>query len=160
MTKEELIIGFFEKGYCCDLDEVKDTCLGLLKENQELKSQLKGTTHCYDEEEHKKIKEENEKLKKLLEEKTKIGIADHKYASKCEDKVIVMEAKQKKFIKYLEDEIEQNTPNVKWKHYNKDGFNDYDVENSSCIEIKPTNKVLKDVLQKYREIIGGKYDKK
>lgn len=40
MTKEELIIGFFEKGYCCDLDEVKDTCLGILKENQELKEKL------------------------------------------------------------------------------------------------------------------------
>ena len=40
MTKEELIIGFFEKGYCCDLDEVKDTCLDLLKENQELKAEL------------------------------------------------------------------------------------------------------------------------
>lgn len=39
MNKEKLIIGFFEKGYCCDLDEVKDTCLGLLKENQELKRQ-------------------------------------------------------------------------------------------------------------------------
>lgn len=35
---EELIIGFFEKSYCCDLDEVKQTCLGLLKENQELKA--------------------------------------------------------------------------------------------------------------------------
>ena len=40
MSKEELIIGFFEKGYCCDLDEVKDTCLGLLKENQKLKAEL------------------------------------------------------------------------------------------------------------------------
>jgi hypothetical protein len=38
MNKEELIIGFFEKGYCCDLDEVKNTCLGLLEENQELKN--------------------------------------------------------------------------------------------------------------------------
>ncbi len=37
MTKEELIIGFFEKGWCCDLDEVKNTCLGLLKENQKYK---------------------------------------------------------------------------------------------------------------------------
>ena len=40
MNKEELIIGFFEKGYCCNLDEVKNTCLGLLKENQELKKQV------------------------------------------------------------------------------------------------------------------------
>lgn len=37
MNKEELIIGFFEKGYCCNLDEVKNTCLGLLKENQKYK---------------------------------------------------------------------------------------------------------------------------
>ena len=42
MNKEELIIGFFEKGYCCDLDEVKDSCLVLLKENQELKKQLEN----------------------------------------------------------------------------------------------------------------------
>lgn len=40
MNKEELIIGFFEKGYCCNLDEVKNTCLDLLKENQELKKQV------------------------------------------------------------------------------------------------------------------------
>lgn len=37
MNKEELIIGFFEKGYCCDLDEVKNTCLDLLKENKKQK---------------------------------------------------------------------------------------------------------------------------
>lgn len=40
MSKEELIKGFFEKGYCCDLDEVKDTCLGLLKENQQLQEKI------------------------------------------------------------------------------------------------------------------------
>ena len=40
MFKEELIKGFFEKGYCCDLDEVKDTCLGLLKENQQLQEKI------------------------------------------------------------------------------------------------------------------------
>lgn len=46
MNKEELIIGFFEKGYCCNLDEVKNTCLGLLKENQELKKHLKIPENC------------------------------------------------------------------------------------------------------------------
>lgn len=61
----------------------------LQEENEELKSQLRGTTHCFDEEEHKKLKEEitnlskdvdmwnskyndmfdeNKKLKKQLEE--------------------------------------------------------------------------------------------
>ena len=52
MNKEELIIGFFENGCCCYLDEVKNTCLGLLKENQELKKQLEVL-----EQENKKQKE-------------------------------------------------------------------------------------------------------
>lgn len=47
MTREELIIGFFEKGYCCDLDEVKDTCLGLLKETEELKKQVEKVLNDY-----------------------------------------------------------------------------------------------------------------
>ena len=38
----------------------------LRKENEELKSQLRGTTHCFDEEEHNKLKEENQELKKYL----------------------------------------------------------------------------------------------
>ena len=42
MNEKELIIGFFEKGYCCALDEVKDSCLGLLKENKDLRKQLEN----------------------------------------------------------------------------------------------------------------------
>ena len=61
---------------------------------------------------------------------------------------------QKEFIKYLENEIEQKTPNVRWKYYNEEWFCDYDVENPACIEVQPTNKVLKEVLQKYKQIIG------
>ena len=38
----------------------------LRKENEELKSQLRGTTHCFDEEEHNRLKEENQELKKHL----------------------------------------------------------------------------------------------
>lgn len=48
-----------------EYNEIEDVCIhkeiinifDLLKENQELKSQLKGTTHCFDEEEHKKLKD-------------------------------------------------------------------------------------------------------
>ena len=35
-----------------------------IEENKELKSQLRGTTHCFDEEEHKKLKEEITNLSK------------------------------------------------------------------------------------------------
>lgn len=121
----------------------------LLKENQELKSQLKGTTHCFDEEKHKKLSEqlelltskldeydlivdERNQLKEQLENSIKVNIADHKYASECEDKVVTLEAHQKEFIKYLEDEI---------KIYS----NTYMGEMLKEIE---------EVLQKYKEIIG------
>ena len=40
----------------------------LLKENQELKSQLKGTTHCFDEEEHRKLENNWNELKRWLYE--------------------------------------------------------------------------------------------
>ena len=76
MSKKELIIGFFEKGYCCDLDEVKDTCLDLLKENQKLKAELQlyqgalkrehETIHRVNdlEEENQELKEEINKISK------------------------------------------------------------------------------------------------
>jgi len=35
-----------------------------IKANEELKSLLRGTTHCFDEEEHNRLKEENQELKK------------------------------------------------------------------------------------------------
>lgn len=34
----------------------------LQQENQELKSQLKGTTHCFDEEEHRKLQENYDRI--------------------------------------------------------------------------------------------------
>ena len=36
----------------------------LQEENEKLKSQLRGTTHCFDEEEHNKLKEEITNLSK------------------------------------------------------------------------------------------------
>lgn len=98
------------------------------KENQELKKQLEEYKNGYF---------------KLSEENDKYSIKLHKYKTQ-----------QKEFIKYLEDGIKQYTPSLRWKHYNEDGFNDYDVENPSCIEVQPTDKIFKEILQKYKEIIG------
>ena len=72
---------------------------------------------------------ENQELKKQLENNSKINVADHKYASECEDKVIVLETQQKEFIKYLQDML------------------DYENDIFSVVRVK-------DVLQKYKEIIG------
>lgn len=46
--------------HCEDIEE-------LLEENEELKSQLKGTTHCYDEVEHRQLKEQQQEFIKYLE---------------------------------------------------------------------------------------------
>lgn len=80
MNKEELIIGFFEKGYCCNLDEVKNTCLGLLKENQELKKQLENMTDDYC------------SASKLKHERA--------------IKIVMINNQQKEFIKFLEDMLD------------------------------------------------------
>lgn len=46
------------------VDKVHWENMLLKKENEELKSQLRGTTHCFDEEEHNKLKEEITNLSK------------------------------------------------------------------------------------------------
>lgn len=63
----------------------------LLKENQELKSQLKGTTHCFDEEEHEKLKKQLEELKEEKQEWINL--------------LAMFKNQQKEFIKWLEDYI-------------------------------------------------------
>lgn len=113
----------------------KDELKFLLRENKELKSQLKGTTHCFDEEEHKRLKEQ-------LENSIKVNIADHKYASECEDKVVILEAYQKEFIKYLEDEI--HTIETTFSQIN----GNYGLMNEKL-------ETLKEVLKKYEEIMNG-----
>lgn len=157
----------------------------LRKENKELKSQLRGTTHCFDEEEHNKLKEEitnlskdvdmwnakyndmfdeNRELKKHLENcycnRTDCSgrIKDSKVYDSLVQKV---ETQQKEFIEWLENEIDIC-----------DGFLDtvksdlqeipYGVisANKTYIttqikENETAHKVYKEVLQKYKEIIGG-----
>ena len=76
--------------------------IGLLeKENQELKSQLAGTTHCFDEEEHRKLKDEIKKLERIIELchlDAKETLATINYEQ---------ESQQKEFIKFLENELLQ-----------------------------------------------------
>ena len=82
--------------------------------------------------------EENQKLKKQLENNSKINVADHKYASKCEDKVIVLENQQEEFIKWLEDGIQKVTHTE---------FFDERIQRAGLIAYNRC-------LQKYKSIIG------
>ncbi|MCI5543461.1 MAG: hypothetical protein MR405_06080, partial [Mollicutes bacterium] len=98
MNKEELIIGFFEKGYCCNLDEVKNTCLGLLKENQELKRQIED------------ISEELELVRCDLHNRISERDSYERELNECL-------SQQKEFIEYLEDLIKQNETVVEVSKY-------------------------------------------
>lgn len=83
------------------------------------------------------IQKENQDLKKLLENNSKIYAASTKYASTCEDKVIILEIQKKQFINYLEDEIKHKSLNT-----------------TCMFEYNDTVLPLKEILQKYKEIIG------
>lgn len=135
-----------ENARCIDL---------LIKENQELKSQLRGTTHCFDEEEHNKLKEEITNLSKdvdmwntkyndmfdenrELKNQIKDKVEDYRrmkdnFDSKV-DVLTKIATQQKAFIKWLEDYINL--------------FDKKDIyEEGSCDTIE-------EILQKYRSIIG------
>lgn len=91
------------------------------------------------------LQQENEELKKRLAECVKINIADHKYASTCEDKVIVLEAQQKEFIEWLEDKIKQKQKNLKDSSFAM-----------AVVYTKAQIFTLQNALNEYKEIIGGK----
>lgn len=147
------LYNFDNEPYCFDC--LMEKLEQLQQENQELKEQnkkefadyIKFKKEQYDEylEKINKLIKENQELKKQLENNSKINVSDHKYASTCEDKVIILETQQKEFIKYLEDEIKE-------LQKDKETELDYDI----LQDVIPELLAFKDVLQKYKSIIGDK----
>lgn len=135
MTREEYI-------NTLELDNAE-----LKKENQELKSQLKGTTHCFDEEEHRK-------LKKQLEDANEMIILLKASEPMLNYKKALEETQQKEFIDYLQKEINRYTAHI--DAVNSVGVSIYstDYDNS-----KLKLAIFKEVLLKYIEITQTKNDK-
>lgn len=117
-----------------DLD--KDNQM-LFEENQELKLQLKGTTHCFDEEEH-------EKLKKQVEEyKDKINWYENFEVNKTIDKLrLKHNTQQKEFIDYMNKTIEELE------------CDDVDDEEMKGYLIQRID-TFKEILSKFKKIIGS-----
>lgn len=138
-----------------ELSKTHNRSVEIQKENEELKSQLRGTTHCFDEEEHNKLKEEITNLSKdvdmwnakyndmfdenrMLKKQLKDKVEDYRrmkdnFDSKV-DILTKIATQQKKFIKWLEDYINL--------------FDKKDIyEEGSC-------DMLEEILNKYKEIIG------
>ena len=122
-----------------EFNDVKRAIKQLLQENQELKSQLSGTTFCYDEEEHRKLKDEIKKLERIIE-------LCHLDAKETLETInYEQESQQKEFINYLEDEIKRINPKEL----------DIGELNLRLDDIKFTQYLIyKEILQKYRSIIG------
>lgn len=136
MSKEELIIGIFEKGYCCDLDAIKDICLGLLKENQELKKQLEKDKNKY-------IKKVEKLLANDIEpDPEDFYLAEIEGKSNDYDKLLNC---QKEFKKWLEDKI--NFYKNRNSYMVSDIHGNYDLNQ---IELE----FFEEVVKKYKEIIG------
>lgn len=109
----------------------------LRKENEELKSQLRGTTHCFDEEEHNKLKEEITNLSK------EIDMWNAKYNDMFDENRMLKEALEtKSYCKYANkcDELDDCSRE------------EYEVEEPTAEEL--ANKIL----QKYKEIVKGGND--
>ena len=119
---------------------LEEKMVRLINKNQELKSQLKGTTHCFDEEEHEKLKKQVETYEidgyKQNEELDKMSFSIRKYKTQ-----------QKEFIKYMNAIIEDLETE------------DVDDEEIKAYLIQRIN-TFKEILQKYKSIIGVSDDKK
>lgn len=151
LDNEKLLFDeIYEKTKDCGRVQFVELLMTKERENKELKLQLKGTTHCFDEEEHEKLKKQVEEYQQELEKADSItqscifnGKEESKISyRKCLNILDKKEAQQKEFIKYLEDEI-----NKLVKEYGNYVYDDYSEE-------KGKYDSYQEILQKYKEIIG------
>ncbi len=102
-------------------------------------------------------RDESEKLKKQLEERTKMYQNAYKYGQRMEDVTITLKAEQKEFIKYLEDEIYNIEPKGTSINYSCEYDSEEDYINAT--EERSRLNTLKEILQKYKKIIGDRNEK-
>lgn len=104
------------------------------------------------------LEKENQELKSQLEERTKMYQNAYDYSQKMEGKTIILETQQKEFIKYLEDKIYSIEPKGTGINYNCE----YDSEEDYVMATQEQSRLntLKEILQKYKSIIGVSDEKK
>ena len=132
MTREEYI-------NTLELDNAE-----LKKENKELKSQLAGTTFCYDEEEHRKLKKQLEEINNFIKKSGFVNI-EQVMLNYCG-----LLTQQKEFIKYLQKEINSYTSHIEAIDSVCSSIYSSDYDNS-----KVKLAIYKEILQKYKEIVNG-----
>ena len=127
-----------------ELNEEHRKINGKLREEiKKLETTLSGTTFCYDEEDHRRLKDKIVELERTIE----LSYVDAKETLATIN--YEQEAQQKEFIKYLEDEINNCTKQ-----------NDiFFVGMQNDIFFVGIQRAFKLSLQKYKEIIGGKNER-
>lgn len=159
-----------------------------IKENEELKSILRGTTHCFDEEEHNKLKEEIRQLKKHLkvpktynlktledyksyyEDTTREQILEDTYIEYCAYVNLAHKYSELKeqlepdyYVKGLEGTLKEYQQEMNKVATQQKEFINYleswkENEEYCYLASNPIDRcrkdIYKEVLQKYKEIIG------
>ena len=155
LDNEKLLFDeLYEKTKDCGRVQFVELLMTKERENKELKLQLKGTTHCFDEEEHEKLKKQVEKYQQELEKADSItqscifnGKEESKISyRKCLNILNKKEAQQKEFIEYMNKTIEELQ------------CDDVDDEEMKGYLIQRID-TFKEILQKYKSIIGVSDDK-
>lgn len=129
-----------------DIETIQGYVEMIEEENQELKLQLSGTTHCFDEEEHRELKKQNQELKKQLENTINSYTEEHNLRHNSDLKLDVLNTQQKEFILYLEDEIKNINP--------KEDDDEEEVYRVYGYDEMVKYIMLKEILKKYKSIIG------
>ena len=125
----------------------------LQQENQELKLELSGYRQAIlEDKDMLGLKEESEELKKQLEEKENIACNWKDSCLENAGKIEKLENQQKEFIEYMENKIYSIEPKGTGINYNCE----YDSEEDfiSAMEEQSRLNTLKEILQKYKSIIG------
>lgn len=125
--------------YIANLQTIEREYSAILSENAELQHKISLMEEDIREskEINGELQQENEYLKKQNDEKTKIGIADHKYASQMEDKVIKLQQENKEYKEYVKEL--------------KDSLRSYHIKNNKLIN---ENERLQENNQAMQEEMG------
>ena len=137
LDNEKLLFDeLYEKTKDCGRVQFVELLMTKERENKELKLQLKGTTHCFDEEEY-------DKLKKQVEEyKDKINWYENFEVNKTIDKLrLKHNTQQKEFIDYMNKKIEE----LEYDDVGDEEMKGYLIQRIDT---------FKEILQKYKSIMG------
>ena len=137
---------------------VYEKIVSLFEENRELKKQLEEKNNGFvaSTEELVEYAEENEKLKEQLEEINNfINKASFVNIEQLMLDYCAKVEQQKEFIEWLEQSAKKYTPNLRVNVFDEYGNRIAQYINAKVYEITPED-VVKEVLLKYKEIIGCK----